>query len=162
MLRQAAEAGATSTGARLEWTETRGYDDMVANPTIADVMVLNMKVVGRTAIEPAPNERMGSTDMGDISQILPAVHAYFAIVPDSIANHTVEFAAAAAAPPGDAAVLDGAATLAMIAADLLADPSLLERAKADFRRQLERGEVAGWEGWLKRAEAYTGTAPLAS
>ena len=133
MLRQAAEAGATATGARLEWTETRGYDNTVPNSTIADVMAKNMAAIGRAVVEPAPNERMGSTDMGDISQILPAIHAYFAIVPESIANHTVEFAVAAASPDGDKAVVDGAATLAMTAADLLADSSLLAQAKAGFR-----------------------------
>jgi metal-dependent amidase/aminoacylase/carboxypeptidase family protein len=156
MLRQAAEAGATSTGARLEWTETRGYDNTVPNPTIADVMARNMAALGRTAIEPAPNERMGSTDMGDISQILPAVHAYFAIVPDSIANHTVEFATASASPAGDTAVIEGAAALAMTAAELLAEPSLIAQAKADFSRQLAAGEVAGREIWLARGREYTG------
>ena len=156
MLRQAAEAGATATGARLEWTETRGYDNTVPNSTIADVMAKNMAAIGRAVVEPAPNERMGSTDMGDISQILPAIHAYFAIVPESIANHTVEFATAAASPDGDKAVVDGAATLAMTAADLLADSSLLAQAKADFARQLEAGEVAGRERWLAGAKAYAG------
>jgi metal-dependent amidase/aminoacylase/carboxypeptidase family protein len=97
---------------------------------------------------------MGSTDMGDISQILPAVHAYFAIVPESIANHTVEFAVAAASPAGDAAVLDGAATLAMTAADLLTDPGLLAQAKGEFGRQLAAGEVAGRETWLARGREY--------
>ena len=97
---------------------------------------------------------MGSTDMGDISQILPAVHAYFAIVPDSIANHTIEFAVASASPAGDAAVLDGAATLAMTAADLLVDPALIAQARADFRRQLDAGEVAGRERWLERGKEY--------
>ena len=117
---------------------------------------MNMAALGRPCIEPAPNERMGSTDMGDISQILPAIHAYFAIVPDSIANHTVEFATAAASPAGDAAVLDGAATLAMTAAELLADPSLVAQAKADFGRQLAAGEAAGRETWLARGREYTG------
>jgi amidohydrolase len=156
MLRDAAEAGATATGARLQWAETRGYDNTVPNPTIADVMARNMAALGRPVIEPAPDERMGSTDMGDISQILPAVHAYFAIVPESIANHTVEFAAAAASPAGDAAVLDGAATLAMTAAELLADPSLIAQAGADFDRQLAAGEVAGRAAWLTRGREYTG------
>jgi amidohydrolase len=156
MLRQAAEAGATSTGARLEWTETRGYDNTVPNPTIADVMARNMAAIGRKVIEPAPNERMGSTDMGDISQILPAVHAYFAIVPDSIANHTVEFATASASPAGDTAVVEGAAALAMTAAELLAEPSLIAQAKAEFSRQLAAGEVAGREIWLARGREYTG------
>jgi len=100
---------------------------------------------------------MGSTDMGDIGQILPAVHAYFAIVPESIANHTVEFAEASVSPAGDAAVLDGAATLAMTAADLLADPALLARARSDFGRQLAAGEVAGRETWLARGREYAPT-----
>jgi amidohydrolase len=156
MLRQAAEAGATSTGARLEWTETRGYDNTVPNPTIADVMARNMAAIGRTVVEPAPNERMGSTDMGDISQILPAVHAYFAIVPDSIANHTVEFATASASPAGDTAVVEGAAALAMTAAELLAEPTLIAQATAEFKRQLAAGEVAGREVWLARGREYTG------
>ena len=154
MLRQAAEAGATATGARLEWTETRGYDNTVPNPTIADVMARNMAAIGRTVIEPVPNERMGSTDMGDISQILPAVHAYFAIVPDSIANHTVEFATASASPAGDTAVVEGAAALAMTAAELLAEPTLIAQAKADFSRQLAAGEVAGRETWLAHGKEY--------
>jgi len=161
MLRHAAEAGATATGARLEWTETRGYDNTVPNPTIADVIARNMAALGRTVVEPAPNERMGSTDMGDISQILPAVHAYFAIVPESIANHTVEFAVAAASPAGDAAVLDGAATLAMTAAELLAEPSLVAQAKVDFERQLAAGEVAGRPRWLTRGREYTGAGTTA-
>ena len=161
MLRQAAEAGATATGARLEWMETRGYDNTVPNPTIADVMARNMAAVGRPVVEPAPNERMGSTDMGDISQILPAVHAYFAIVPDSIANHTEEFARASASPAGDTAVLEGAATLAMTAADLLTDPALIAQAKADFARQLAAGEVAGRETWLERGREYTGSGTAA-
>ena len=161
MLRQAAEAGATSTGARLEWKETRGYDNTVPNPTIADVMARNMAALGRTVIEPAPNERMGSTDMGDISQILPAVHAYFAIVPDTIANHTVEFATASASPAGDTAVIEGAAALAMTAAELLAHPALIAQAKADFNRQLAAGEIAGRETWLARGREYAGGGTVA-
>ncbi|HMH53454.1 MAG TPA: M20 family metallopeptidase [Candidatus Acidoferrum sp.] len=156
MLRQAAEAGATSTGARLEWKETRGYDNTVPNPTIADVMARNMATIGRMVIDPAPNERMGSTDMGDISQILPAVHAYFAIVPETIANHTVEFATASASPAGDTAVVEGAAALAMTAAELLTEPALIAQAKAEFSRQLAAGEVAGRELWLARGREYTG------
>jgi amidohydrolase len=154
MLRQAAEAGALSTGARLEWIETRGYDNMVSNPTIADLFGKNIEATGRTVLEPAPNERMGSTDMGDISQIMPAVHAYFAIAPNDVANHTIEFTAAAASEAGDRAVLDGATSLAMTAADLLADPSLLAQAKAEFQQQLANGDVAGWDAWREAGKQY--------
>ena len=154
MLRQAAEAGALSTGARLEWTETRGYDNMVTSPTIADVFAKHIRATGRTVDEPAPDERMGSTDMGDVSQIMPAVHAYFGIAPSDVANHTVEFTAAAASPAGDRAVLDGAVSMALTAADLLADPSLVARAKAELAEQVARGEAAGWDAWHAAGKQY--------
>ncbi|MCC6179042.1 MAG: M20 family metallopeptidase [Chloroflexi bacterium] len=154
MLRQSAEAGALSTGARLEWTETRGYDNMVPNPTIADVFAEHIRATGRSVLDPAPNERMGSTDMGDVSQLIPAVHAYFDIAPSGVPNHTVEFTAAAVSPAGDRGVLDGALAMALTAADLLADPPLMERAKSEFREQLERGEVAGWDAWRAHGQQY--------
>lgn len=154
MLRQAAEAGATATGARLEWIENRGYDNMVSNPTIADLFGRNIEATGRTVQEPTSDERMGSTDMGDISQIMPAVHAYFAIAPEGVANHTVEFTAAAASEAGDAAVLDGAAALAMTVADVLAEPTLVERATTEFQQQRAAGEVAGWEAWREHGQQY--------
>ncbi len=154
MLRQAAEAGALSTGARLEWTETRGYDNMVTNPTIADVFAEHMRSTGRDVLEPEPGERMGSTDMGDVSQIMPAVHAYFGIAPDGVANHTIEFTAAAGSPEGDRAVMDGAVSMALTAADLFAQPELVERAKSEFRAQVERGEVAGFDAWREAGTHY--------
>jgi metal-dependent amidase/aminoacylase/carboxypeptidase family protein len=92
---------------------------------------------------------MGSTDMGDISQIMPAVHAYLSIAPEGTPGHSLEFAAAAASEAGDAAVLHAAQALAMTAADLLASPDLLERAKVEFSQMLEAGRVAGWETWLE-------------
>jgi hypothetical protein len=58
-------------------------------------------------------------------------------------------------------VLDGAATLAMTAAELLAEPSLVAQAKADFGRQLAAGEVAGRETWLARGREYTGAGATA-
>jgi hypothetical protein len=53
--------------------------------------------------------------------------------------------------------VDGATALAMTAADLLAEPSLVAQAKADFARQVGAGEVAGREAWLARGKAYTGS-----
>src|SRR5919107_1947701 len=107
MVHQAAEAGALATGARLEWTETRGYSNMIANEVVADVFAKHLSATGRQVDEPRPNQRMGSTDMGDISQIMPAVHAYLSIAPRDVPNHTVDFTAAAASPAGDPALVAG-------------------------------------------------------
>jgi metal-dependent amidase/aminoacylase/carboxypeptidase family protein len=154
MVRQAAEAGALASGARLEWTETRGYSNMVANVALADVFAKHLRATDRVVDEPRPNQRMGSTDMGDISQIMPAVHAYLSIAPRDVPNHTFEFTAAAASPAGDKAGVDGALAMAQTAADLFADPSLLDLARGEFQERLARGEVAGYAVWVEDGKAY--------
>jgi amidohydrolase len=154
MVRQAAEAGALATGATLEWTETRGYSNMIANEVVADVFAQHLRATGRVVDEPRPNQRMGSTDMGDISQLMPAVHAYLAISPRDVPNHTVGFTEAAGSPAGDQAVIDGALAMAQTAADLFADPSLVALAQAEFQERLSRGEVAGYEAWVESGKAY--------
>ena len=154
MVRQAADAGALATGARLEWTETRGYSNMVANATVADRLAEHLRATGRKVDDPRPNARMGSTDMGDISQILPAVHGYIAISPRSVPNHTADFTAAAGSPDGDKGVIDGALAMALTAADLFSDLSLVERAKTEHREAQARGDVVGWDAWLESGKGY--------
>src|SRR3954469_13597188 len=154
MVQQSAGAGALATGATLEWTETRGYSNMIANTVVADVFASHLRATGRVVDEPRPNQRMGSTDMGDISQILPAVHAYLGISPRDVPNHTAGFTAAAASPAGDQAVIDGALSMAQTAANFFADPSLMERAKAEFAERRERGDVAGYDAWVESGKAY--------
>jgi hypothetical protein len=44
--------------------------------------------------------------------------------------------------------------MALTALDLLGDPTLLERAKAEFERQQARGVVAGWEAWLEHGKEF--------
>src|SRR3954469_6755416 len=154
MVRQSAGAGALATGATLEWTETRGYSNMIANTVVADVFASHLRATGRVVDEPRPNQRMGSTDMGDISQIMPAVHAYLGIAPRNVPNHTAGFTAAAGSPAGDQAVVDGALAMAQTAANFFADPSLMERAKAEFAERRERGDVAGYDAWVESGKAY--------
>ncbi len=157
MLKGAAEGAAAATGARLEWTERRGYDNMVPNPTVAQLFAANIEALGLEVVAPKPDERMGSTDMGDISQILPAVHAYLAIAPEETPGHSLEFARAAISERGDAAVLNGAKAMAMTLADLLAEPAHVVQAKAEFLEMQQLGRVAGWEAWREAGRAY---APL--
>jgi amidohydrolase len=147
MVRGAAAGGASMTGAELEWREFRGYDNMVPNPTVAALCQTNMESLGLEVVAPSPNERMGSTDMGDISQILPSIHAYFAIAPDQTPGHSIPFREASCSPAGDLAVVNGAKSLAMTAADLLSDHSLVSQAQAEFRDMVEKGKVAGWDKW---------------
>jgi amidohydrolase len=155
-LQHAAEGAAQASGARLEWIEHRGYDTMLPNPAIASAMERNMQALGLTVVDPVPGERMGSTDMGDISQLMPAIHAYFAIAPEDVPGHSIAMAAAAASERGDAAVLNGAKALAMTAADLLAEPGLLDTARREHHAMVDSGQALGWQRWHDAAARYTG------
>jgi metal-dependent amidase/aminoacylase/carboxypeptidase family protein len=77
-------------------------------------------------------EFLGSTDMGDVSHIVPSIHPMIAVSPPGVAIHTPEFAEHARSERGDAAVLDGAVAMAQTIADLWADPALLGAARAEF------------------------------
>lgn len=127
-----AEAAAAATGATLKTKTTRGYAAMIPNPTIARLMADNLRSLGVEVSSPRPNERMGSTDMGNVTQVVPGIHAYLAIAPDGVAGHSVEFRAASVSAAGHKGLIDAAQAMAMTVIDLLNDPALVATAKQEL------------------------------
>ncbi len=128
-----ARAGALAAGAEVKLT--RGelhYANMVPNPVLADLFDANLESLGREIAYPK-DQQMGSTDMGNVSHVVPALHAYVQIAPDEVAGHTPEFRAASASAEGHKGMLDAAKALAMTAVDLLYDRELVDKAWAEFR-----------------------------
>jgi amidohydrolase len=129
---QCAEAGGVATGAQFKYTTKPGYAEIIPNPTLARLFTENWRAIGVEVHDPRPNERMGSTDMGNVSQSLPALHPYIAIAPDGTGGHTLEFLAAAISPAGQEGLLNAAKALAMTTIDLLSSPELLQAVKQEF------------------------------
>ena len=77
---------------------------------------------------------VGSTDMGNVSHLVPSIHPMIKVAPDGVPIHTREFATWALGEAGDAAVLDGAKVMAMTTIDLWCDHALRERICAEFGR----------------------------
>jgi metal-dependent amidase/aminoacylase/carboxypeptidase family protein len=75
---------------------------------------------------------MGSTDMGNVSTVLPSIHPYISIGPRDLRGHTVEFREAAASEQGRQGMLVAAKALALTALDVLADPAFLAEMRRDF------------------------------
>jgi len=138
-VRACAEAGAQATGARLEFTEyAPHYEPIMPNPVLADLVDANMAALGIQVRLPHPNERMGSSDMGNVSQVVPALHPYIAIGPDTVVGHTVEFRELAGSPAGHTGMLQAAQVMAMTAVDLLAEPGNLAAVKKAFEEQKQQ------------------------
>ena len=124
-----------ASGARLEykWDDTY-YAAMKTNMTAARLFADNMSSVGRTVIYPDPGRPSGSTDMGNVSQIIPAIHPFVGIAPREVSLHSLEFAAAAASKNGIKGMLDAAKALAMTVVDLLASPDTMDKVKKEFSK----------------------------
>lgn len=132
-----AQAGATATGCRMEWKEyLRPYLNMVPSHTIGATFRENLEAIGRDVHDERAGEGAGSTDFGNVSHKVPAVHAYLGICGPEAGWHTKEVAAATKTDRGHAAILAGAKSLAMTAIDLLVDDALRAEAWQEHRQAM--------------------------
>ena len=140
-----AEGAATATGTRVKVTvnENSGYENMVPSIPLAERWAEHLRSLGIEVSPTAEDERMGSTDMGNVSQVLPSIHPYIAIAPEGTPGHSTAFRDAAATPEASANAIGAAKALALVALDVLTEPALLARAKAEFGERRSAGIVKG-------------------
>jgi amidohydrolase len=126
---------ATATGARLEyrWGDVI-YAAMRNNLTLARLFKENMESLGRRVRLTDPDSAFGSTDMGNVTQLVPGIHPEVAIAPEDVIVHSPEFALAAASETGSRGLFDAAKALAMTAVDLLSNPEVMSKVQEEFRR----------------------------
>ena len=122
----------TASGARLEyrWDEI-AFDSMKNNETLAELFKQNLESLGRHVVAFKPEFGLGSTDMGNVSQVVPSIHPTIAIASPDVLGHTPEFAAAAASEAGHEGLMDAAKALAMTVADIL-QPGMFDKIKQEF------------------------------
>jgi len=127
---------ATATGARLEyrWGDIC-YAPLRNNITLAQLFRQNMESLGRKMQLSDPNKSFGSTDMGNVSQLVPSIHPSVAIAPVEVVTHSPEFALAAASEAGIRGLLDAAKALALTVTDLIANPEIFAKVKEEFKQQ---------------------------
>ena len=82
-----------------------------------------------------PNSAFGSTDMGNVSQLVPGIHPIVAIAPMDVLGHSPQFAEAAASEAGMRGLVDGAKALAMTVADLITNSEVASKVKKEFQQQ---------------------------
>jgi metal-dependent amidase/aminoacylase/carboxypeptidase family protein len=130
-----AEGAAKATGVSLKVIEhDTVYEPMTSSRVMLDLFAANMKTVGLSEGEPIP-DRLGSSDIGNVSQVVPAIQPMIGIAPTGMAIHTRDFADAAVKPLARAGLIAAAKTMAMTTYDLLAEPARVAQAKADFARR---------------------------
>jgi amidohydrolase len=128
-----AEGAALATGSTYKMTRIQnGVDNFYVTPRFDAVFKEKAVLLGENYVE--ERKGIGSTDAGNISQVVPTIHPYIKIGPDSLVAHTNEFREAAKSEKGDQALLTGAKALALTALDLYTKPELLAEIKAQYKK----------------------------
>ena len=139
-LLRALEAGADAAGCGFEhrWVEPI-YEEIVDSVPLLECYVANAATLGRDVAPPGEQRVVASTDLGNVSKVVPAIHPMIKVAPTGTPIHTAEFAEYAASPDGDRAVLDAAKAMALTIVDCWSNPRILAETRAGF----ESGDVRG-------------------
>ena len=126
------EGAATATGCELHYGWGEAMDMVTTNGPMAAAFGANARALGRELGPRRGGETSGSTDMGNISSLIPSIHPFLSVSAERVPWHSRDFAAAARTPFALETMHVAAKALAFTAIDLLGRPELLKQAKAAF------------------------------
>jgi amidohydrolase len=128
-----AEGAARAAGCSLKVLgQDDAYEPFKRNTTLVEAFRANLRRFGVTET-PEDREHLGSSDVGNISQVVPTIQPLVKIAPEGTPVHSRAFADAAASPLAREGLLIAAKTMAHTAFDLLAEPALLAKARQEFQ-----------------------------
>jgi amidohydrolase len=128
-----AEGAARATACTLKVVEQRdsAYEPMKRNATLLELFRANARTLG-VVESPESRDRMGSSDVGNVSQVIPAIQPMVQIAPEGTPIHSRAFEQAAVAPLARDGMLKAAKIMAMTTCDLLTTPALVKEARREF------------------------------
>ena len=135
-------AGALATGCEYEIDQNSPpYAELNPDPWLADVFREEMRRLGRDPVAASVEVSLplGSTDMGNVTQVMAGIHPLVGVDADGATVHQRAFAAAAASPSGDRAVVEGAIMLARTVVRLAQTPAERDRVGAAHQRRRDGG-----------------------
>ena len=129
----------TGTRGRLQPYQNR-VENTVPTPGFDAVYQKNLELLGEVMSPAGEKDGLGSSDVGNISQVVPTIQPMISITDVPTPGHTEGFKAAACAQKGLRSIALGAKALALTALDLIEDPALLEAIRREHAQALLRQE----------------------
>lgn len=128
-----ANGAAIATGTELNIIKIQNeVDDFKLNRRFDRVFQEAIESIGEF-FDDKERKGLGSTDAGNVSQVVPTIHPYIKIGPESLVVHTNEFREAAVSEEGDRALLIGAKALALTGYKLIEEDDVLKEIQREFR-----------------------------
>jgi amidohydrolase len=127
-----AQGAALMTGAELHISNYElSYDNMITNQTLSQLFTNNLLTSGVKEVKKA-KQTYGSIDMGNVSQVVPAIHPYIGLDSPGLIAHTKEFADLTITENSHQILSKGALALASTGLDLITNQEVLEKMKNEF------------------------------
>ena len=132
-IRRCADSAAMTTGTTVQHETICAYKNMISNRAIVQLYQRNSEALGTVTQEAPAGTPTGSTDMGDVSHALPAIHPMFQISSHGEGTcHEDAFVGYSDSDRAYTAMIRVAKAMALSAYDLVTNPDALAAAKAEF------------------------------
>jgi amidohydrolase len=128
------EAAAAASGCTAEAIFSGGSSTMLHSRTLGERFAAQMAAHG--VPDASPDFAPGSSDMGNVSQLLPTIHPHIAICATDVAGHSIEFRDAAATERADEVTLLAGILVAETAIELFRDKNLTNAAWREYRERV--------------------------
>lgn len=128
-----AKGAALMTGATLDISNYElSYDEMITNNVLSNSFTKNLQQTSNLPVLEA-KQTYGSIDMGNVSQVVPAIHPYIGLNKPGLIAHTKEFADQTITEDGLEALKSGILALAYTGYDVLSNKQLLSNIQTEFK-----------------------------
>lgn len=120
------QGAAIATGCDANITEKPGYGARVYNQTLGDICRRSLEDLGEPVLPGFPDD-YGSTDFGNVSQIMPTTNPYFSLHKTRTSLHTAEYEKLSGTDISHKAISLSAKAMARTIIECFVDKNLMER-----------------------------------
>nr|XP_002733245.1 PREDICTED: peptidase M20 domain-containing protein 2-like [Saccoglossus kowalevskii] len=139
---QCAKGAAQATGCNVEYSFSQHYANVIHNATLIDYYRKNAESLGMKLFTPEQCDKAsaGSTDMGNVTHVVPGFHPKFGIGSEAT-THSRGFTVTTGTPEAQIPTLTQAKVLAMTALDVFFQDGAMDKIQADFKKDIEKEEM---------------------
>ena len=114
-------------------------DDTITTPLLDEIYFKNFEKYD-SDIDYSERSGAGSTDVGNVSYVVPTIQPYFKISKTPVVGHSADFREASCSEFGLEAMRNSSYALACTALDLILEEALLDKVKKQHKEQLSKVE----------------------
>jgi len=137
-IKRVVQSAEVLTGAEASIDIGKMYAERYPNMVMAEAFKSNMKALGEVMGYPDPDRKVGSSDIGNVTLKIPAIHSYLAIANENVNSHSAEFTKYANSPRAKEIAIKGAKGLAMTGYDILSGRDLREEIRKEFEEKVPK------------------------